>query len=131
MGALFVAVAITVLASTAAVAQEDDLQAAATATVERPRVLVPLYVSLASLQALDIASTLHAMNEHGGTEANPVMRPFVASPPAAIALKVAVTGASIYGAERLWKKNRTAAILLMVGLNGVYVAAVVHNRSIR
>jgi uncharacterized protein DUF5658 len=96
----------------------------------RPSALVPLYVSLGSLQALDLASTLHAL-DRGGVEANPVMRGIVDSPPCVIALKAGFTGLVIYSGEKLWKQHRTAAILWMVGLNGAYAAIVAHNYSVR
>jgi hypothetical protein len=95
----------------------------------RPAALVPLYVSLASLEALDVDSTLAALGR-GGVEANPVMRGLVASPASVIAVKAVLTGVIITSSEKLWKKNRAAAILLMVGMNGAYAAVVAHNYSI-
>jgi hypothetical protein len=96
---------------------------------QRPSALVPLYVSLAALQASDIHSTLKALNR-GAVEANPIMRGVIGSPAAVIALKAAFTGVMISSSEKLWKKNRAAAILLMVGVNGAYGAIVAHNYSV-
>jgi uncharacterized membrane protein len=90
----------------------------------RSMVLPALYVSLSALQAYDVYSTLTAI-KGGGAEANPFMKGVVGNPTAFVALKVGVTGASIYFAEKLWKdRKRTEAILLMVASNGLmaYVA---------
>jgi hypothetical protein len=95
----------------------------------RPAALVPLYISIASLQALDVDSTFKALGR-GGVEANPIMRPLVGSPAAVVAVKAALAGVIIVSTEKLWKKNRAAAVLLMLGMNGAYAAAVAHNYSV-
>jgi hypothetical protein len=95
----------------------------------RPTALVPLYVSFAALQAFDIDSTMKALNR-GAVEANPIMRGVIGSPPAVIALKAAFTGVIIASSEKLWKKNRVAAVLMMVGMNSFYAAVVAHNYSV-
>jgi hypothetical protein len=95
----------------------------------RPAPLVGLYVSLASLQALDITSTRTALNA-GGVEANPLVAPLAGSPLAMLALKAGVTGAAIYASERLWKRNRVAAVVTMIGLNAAYGAVVAHNYGV-
>lgn len=95
----------------------------------RPAPLVGLYVSLASLQALDITSTQRALNA-GGVEANPLVAPLAGSPLAMLALKAGVTGAAIYASERLWKKNRVAAVMTMIGLNAAHAAVVAHNYGV-
>ena len=92
----------------------------------RPAPLVGLYVSLAALQALDIASTRRALNA-GAAEANPVVAPFAGSPVALAVMKAGVTSATIVASERLWKKNRKAALLTMIALNAAYGAVVAHN----
>jgi hypothetical protein len=112
------------------------LAAADTAAVEarpfairtsmRPAPLLGLYVSLATLQALDITSTRRALNA-GSVEANPLVAPFAGSTFAMTALKAGVTGATIFASERLWKKNRKAAMITMIGLNAAYGAVVSHN----
>jgi len=95
-------------------------------TPDRPAPLLGLYVSLATLQALDFASTRTALNA-GGVEGNPLVAPLLASPIGFLALKAGITGATIYVSERLWKKNRRAAVLTMIGLNAGYAAVVGHN----
>ena len=124
------AIAIHVAAGASSLAaQQDGAQNVAPPASHRPAALVPLYVSFASLQAFDIDSTRKALNR-GGLEANPIMRGVVGSPAAFIALKAAMTGATIASNETLWKRNRAAAVLMMVAMNGAYAAVVAHNYSV-
>lgn len=95
----------------------------------RPRGLLPLYVSFASLQVLDIASTRYAV-DHGAREANPVLAGLADSTPALVAVKAGSTAAIIYLTERLRKRHPVAAVLLMVGLNAGYASIVAHNYSV-
>ena len=83
---------------------------------QRPAALVPLYVSFAALQALDIHSTLRAP-ELGGHEANPIVGGMLGSPAAFVAAKAGMTAAVYYASERLWKRNKAAALVTMIGLN--------------
>ena len=101
----------------------------ASARPARPAPLVGLYVSLATLQALDFVSTRKALSA-GAVEGNPLVAPLVESPAALLALKAGVTGATIYVSERLWKKNRVAAVMTMIGLNTAYGAVVAHNYGV-
>ena len=49
-----------------------------------------------------------------------------------LAVKALSTVGSIYFAERVWKKNRKGAVVLMVALNAVSTAVVIHNaRNVR
>jgi hypothetical protein len=98
-------------------------------SVARPKALIPLYVSFASLQALDIISTRHAL-EHGAHEANPVLAGLASSTPALVAVKAGSTAAIIYVTERLRKRHPVAAVFLMVGLNAGYASIVAHNYSV-
>jgi hypothetical protein len=95
----------------------------------RPGALVPLYVSFASLQALDVTSMRRAF-ERGAHEANPVLAPLVNSTPALVAVKAGSTAAIMYLTERLRKRHPVAAVLLMVGLNAGYAGVVAHNYPI-
>lgn len=96
----------------------------------RPAALSPLYVSYSALQIADVATTLHNVN-NGGRELNPLMRGVVNSPGAFIATKAALATVSIYCTEKLWKRNRAAAIALMVGLNGLSATVVARNYATR
>jgi hypothetical protein len=102
---------------------------AANPSETRPVVLAPLYITFAGLQILDAHSTLLASNL-GAREANPVVRSMLGSPPALIATKAGVTASAIFASERLWKRNKAAAILMMAGLNSVYAAVVAHNYAV-
>jgi hypothetical protein len=95
----------------------------------RPSVLVPLYVSFATLQALDLHSTSRALAA-GGREANPVVGTAVGSPVAMTALKIGAATGIVLLSEKLWKRNRVAAIVMMVTLNSAYAVVASHNYSI-
>ena len=97
--------------------------------ISRPKVLIPLYASMSVLQGLDAVSTVRALGA-GGREANPLMAPLVGSPSSMLALKAGVAGSMIYASERLWKQNRKAAVLLLIGTNVGYAAVVSHNFAV-
>jgi hypothetical protein len=114
----------------AAVAAEDAAEPPARVVPERtrPPALPALYGSFAALQILDVHSTLRALG-NGGREANPMMRGAAGSPAAMLAIKMGATATTIYATERLWKKNRVAAVVLMAALNSAYLVIVAHNYS--
>jgi hypothetical protein len=89
-------------------------------------VLVPLYVSFAALQALDVQSTRTAL-DRGGREANPVMAGVVGSPVAFVALKAATGAAVIYASEKMRRRSRVGALVTMAALNGLYATIVMRN----
>jgi Domain of unknown function (DUF5658) len=95
----------------------------------RPSLLVPLYVSFATLQGLDIHSTLRA-TEFGGREANPIVGGMLGSPAAFVAAKAGMTASVYFVSERLWKRHKTAAVLTMIALNATYGAVVAHNYAV-
>jgi hypothetical protein len=90
------------------------------------RVLLPLYVSYAALQALDVYSTTRALNR-GGVEANPLMAGVAGNPVALSILKAGGAAATIVLADRLRKRSRVGAVLLMAGVNSFYGMVVAHN----
>jgi hypothetical protein len=92
---------------------------------DRPGALMPLYGSLIALQGLDIHSTRRALGS-GGSEANPAMRPVVKNSAAFVAVKAGATAGVIWASEKLWKKNRKAAVIFASVVN-VAMAAVVAN----
>jgi hypothetical protein len=94
--------------------------------LKRPAALPVLYVSLGALQVLDIYSTNSAL-QVGAREANPAASPFAGSTGAMIGLKTATTASSIFFAERLWKKNKAGAIIMMAAVNGAAAAVSIHN----
>ena len=100
------------------------------ADVTQPRgVLVPLYVSYAGLQLLDAHSTNSAL-DNGASERNPMMRGMASRPAALLAVKAGVTVSTILIAERVRRKSRTGAIVLMAVLNSAFATVVAHNYAV-
>jgi hypothetical protein len=98
-------------------------------TPRRPVALGALYGSYAALQALDVISTRRAIAA-GASEQNPLMKSGAMT--SMIAVKAAAGVSTIYFTEKLWKKNRVGAILVMAALNGAQAAIVAHNtRNVR
>jgi hypothetical protein len=97
----------------------------------RPGALVPLYVSFATLQVLDTHSTSRALNR-GAVEANPMMKGLAGNPTALLAVKAAGTAGVIFASEKMWKKNRTAAVFFMLAANSGMAWVVQNNyRAVR
>ena len=92
----------------------------------RPAALTALYASLGAMQALDVYSTSAALKA-GAHEANPLLARFAGNTGAMLGLKAATTASTIFFAERMWKKNRTAAVVLMAIINGATAAVAAHN----
>jgi hypothetical protein len=93
---------------------------------DRPAALLPLYASFIALQGMDVHSTTRGLNR-GAVEANPFMKDVAGNPGALIAVKAASTAGIVYGVEKLRKKNRAAAIAVMIGLNAATAYVVQHN----
>ena len=95
----------------------------------RPFALTPLYVGSAALQAWDTYSTLTGLRM-GAVEMNPMMKTVVKNPAVFIAVKSAITAASIYQSERLWKDHRrVAAIALMAATNSLMAVVAKQNHA--
>jgi hypothetical protein len=95
-------------------------------SMRRPALLPALYAANVALQALDAHSTLTAL-DLGAREANPVMQGVVGNKPALLAVKAGAAVGTIYFAEKLWRRNRVGAVVMMVIVNGVTTAIVAHN----
>lgn len=93
---------------------------------KRPAALPALYVSFAALQMADFYTTTSGL-KNGASEANPLMAPFGGNTGAMLALKAGTTVGTIYLAERLWRRNRVAAIVVMAAVNGATAAVAAHN----
>lgn len=91
---------------------------------KRPVALPVLYGTYGLLQGMDIVSTKRAIAA-GAHEANPLATS--GNLGATIAIKAATGAATFFAAERLWKKSRVGAVMLMVAANGVSAAVVSHN----
>jgi len=97
----------------------------------RPPALMPLYVAFASLQVLDAHSTSRAL-DHGAVEANPLMRGLAGSTAGMLGVKAAATAGVVYSAERIWRKNKAAAVVFMLAANSAMAWVVQHNyRTVR
>jgi Domain of unknown function (DUF5658) len=92
-------------------------------------VLIPLYVSFVALQALDVHSTLLAV-DRGAKETNPIAAPFVEHPPALIAFKAGMTVGTLYLVERVRRHSRVGAIVLTAAFNSAYATVVANNYRI-
>ena len=94
---------------------------------QRPKALMPLYVSFAALQGLDMYTTRRAL-DRGAQEANPLMRGAVGRDATMIAMKAGGSAVAIWATERLWKKKRgKMAIASAVVLNVVSGLVVMNN----
>lgn len=90
----------------------------------RPAILPALYGGLVALQVLDGYTTTGA-RARGAYEMNPVLGEGRTA--TLWAVKAASTASTIYFVERIWKKNRVAAVLVMAGINSGYAAIAAHN----
>src|SRR5262245_37260288 len=105
------------------------IAAAAPGFAPRPKrsiTLVSLGLSFAAFQALDAHSTLNAAASSTGRELNPVVAGLLHRPVALVAFKGATTAGIVYLSHKLAKRDRTAAILMMVGINSAYGLAASH-----
>ena len=91
----------------------------------RPVALSALYGTYGALQALDVVSTRRALAA-GARERNPLMNG--GNMTTMIAVKAAAGASTIYFTERLWKKNRVGAVIVMAALNGASAAIVARNQ---
>ncbi len=94
--------------------------------LKRPAALPALYVTLGAMQAWDYYSTSSALKA-GAREANPTSAVFAGSKGSMLGLKLATTASTIFFAERAWRKNRLAAVVMMTAINGATAAVAAHN----
>ncbi len=96
----------------------------------RPAALPVLYVSFIGLEVYDGYSTSTGV-ARGAAESNPLLRAAVEKPIALWAVKSVAAVASIYMAERLWKRHRRGqAIAVMVTSNVLMAAVAASNLSV-
>ena len=95
-------------------------------TVKRPAILPALYVTLGAMQVWDVYSTRAAIGA-GAREANPTAAAFSRNAGALLGLKAATTAGTILFAERMWKKNKVGAVVMLVAINGATAAVSMHN----
>lgn len=94
--------------------------------VERPAILPALYAALGAVQVWDVYSTRAALAA-GAREANPTAAPFTQNAGSMLGLKAATTASTIFFAERMWKKNKVGAIVMLVAVNGATAAVSMQN----
>jgi hypothetical protein len=100
------------------------------ASEPRGPALPSLYATLIALQGYDGYSTNRGL-KNGASEANAVFGPLTRHPAAVWAVKGGTAFASIYVAERLWRRHRRGqAIALMVVSNSVMAAVAANNAAI-
>ena len=95
----------------------------------RPAMLLPLYITFATLQMLDAHSTSTAL-QNGAIEVNPLMATIAGNTGALYATKIATAAATVFIGEQLWRKNRLAAIVTMLAVNSAYAMVVHHNYGV-
>lgn len=105
---------------------QPTVLSAGTSADARPAALIPLYASFVALQVLDMHSTMYAL-DRGAVEANPAVKGFVDNRYAMGALKAAGTAGVIFVSEKVRKRNKAAAIGLMVATNAAMTWVVQHN----
>ena len=88
-----------------------------------------MYVTFAALQVLDAKSTSRAL-AYGGREANPIMKSITSHRGTLMAVKVGVAASTIWLTQRVARKNRVGAIIMMAALNSVYATVVAHNYGV-
>ena len=100
--------------------------------VDRPRgsaVLTSLYAATAIMQALDVHSTIKALDA-GAVEANPLMSGVTKNRGAFMATKAAVAAGTVFAVQRIAKRSKVAAIVTAVAVNSAYAMVVRHNYKI-
>lgn len=96
------------------------------AVKRRPGALMPLYVSFASLQVLDAHATTVAL-DRGAVETNPVMRGFTGNAAGMLAIKAGGTAGVVWASERMWRRNKAAAVVFLIAANSAMGWVVQHN----
>lgn len=89
-------------------------------------VMTSLYAATAAMQALDVHSTLMAI-DRGAVEGNPVMGNLTGNKAAFMALKAGVAFSTVMAARNMSKRNKVAAIATLVAINSAYAMVVTHN----
>ena len=89
-----------------------------------------LYTSFAALQAMDVHSTVRAI-DGGAKELNPLVGGIAGNGSALLATKAGAAATTIFLAEKVRKRSRIGALLLMAGINSGYAIIVARNYAAR
>lgn len=88
--------------------------------------MMALYASTIAVQAMDLHSTMTGIKA-GASEGNPLMGGATKNAAVFIGVKAAVTAGTIFAAQKLAKRNKPAAIAMLVAINSAYAMIAVHN----
>jgi hypothetical protein len=97
--------------------------------IRRPKLLPALYAVTVLTQVLDAHSTMSALSR-GGREMNPLMQGVASNGTTLLAVKMGAAVGTVFVAEKLWRRNRVAAIALMVAVNAATAGIAAHNYSV-
>jgi len=97
--------------------------------MKRPAVLAGLYASLAGLQVYDAASTARGLKQ-GAREGNPLMQGAAHNAAMFWSIKAATTALPMMLADRMWKRNKAGAIVMMALANSVAATVAVNNAHV-
>ncbi len=106
--------------------EENPTSPVSVPQAKRPAILPALYGTLGAMQVWDAYSTTVAL-QAGGHEVNPAAAAFAKNTGALLGLKAVTTASTIFFAERMWKKNRAGAVVLMAVINGATAAVAMNN----
>jgi len=118
-----------VVSALPAAAQDTPSSPPAQPGTERSIALNLLHVSFATLEAVDVYTTVRGVRG-GAVETNPLMRAAATHPVGMAALKAGVAVSSVVLTRRMARDHRVGAILLAAGLNSAYAAIAVHNLNV-
>jgi hypothetical protein len=88
--------------------------------------MMALYASTVAVQAMDLHSTMTGIKA-GASEGNPLMGGATKNAAVFIGVKAAVTAGTIFAAQKLAKRNKPAAIAMLIAVNSAYAMIAVHN----
>jgi Domain of unknown function (DUF5658) len=107
-------------------AEVSGQNATAEVSGERPALLTGMYLTLGAIQTWDLLSTSAAL-KRGARETNPIVAGFAGQDARLIALKAVSTVGTILFAERLRRRNETAAIVVVAMINSALAAVAMRN----
>jgi hypothetical protein len=94
--------------------------------MKRPALLPAMYAGFVATQAWDIYTTSAAL-KNGARERNPIAASFAGNDAKMLGFKAATTATTIFFVERMWKRNRVGAVVLLAAVNGATAAVAMHN----
>jgi len=97
---------------------------------DRPRLLVPLYISNVALGLADVATSVAAV-KRGAGEANPLIANLQGETWKMTTVRMAGAATTIVFAEALRRRGHPrAAVITMLAINAANVAIVMHNNGV-